>query len=164
MILEIGPGRGDFLIYLARERPTEKITAIEYKRKRYEKLLQRTSSFPNIELHFGDARLVLPEFPEESIDETYILFPDPWPKRRHAKHRLFQLPFLGVLQQVLRKKGRVVIATDDESYRNQIREVFEKSTQFSLLPEIFHFPTLYAQKWEKEGKTLFSLIYEKVMV
>ncbi|MBI2980708.1 MAG: hypothetical protein HYY44_00065 [Deltaproteobacteria bacterium] len=160
-ILEIGPGRGDFLLHLAEERPTEKIAAIEYKRKRYEKLLQRASPFPNIELYLGDARVVLPEFPEESVEEVYILFSDPWPKRRHAKHRLFQLPFLENLCRVMKTSGRVVVATDDPSYRTQIEEVFRSAPGFSLLPDFFHFPTFYAQKWEKEGRSLFSLIYEK---
>lgn len=159
-ILEIGPGRGDFLLHLAQEEPIRKIAAIEYKRKRYEKLLKRILSFPNIELFLGDARSILPEFPEESLDEAYILFPDPWPKRRHAKHRLFQPSFLEGLHRVVKTGGKVIVATDDESYKSQIESVF-KSSRFSLLPELFHFPTFYAQKWQKEGRSLFSLIYEK---
>lgn len=164
MILEIGPGRGDFLLHLAHERPDEKIAAIEYKRKRYEKLLSRIAPFPNIELYFGDARTVLPEFSGGSIGEVYILFSDPWPKRRHAKHRLFQPSFLEKLYDVLKSGGKVVITTDDASYRSQIEAVFQKIPGLALLPELFHYPTLFAQKWEKEGRSLYSLVYEKAKV
>jgi len=160
-ILEIGPGRGDFLLFLAKERPCEKIAAIEYKRKRFDKLLKRCSPYPNISLHLGNAEDLLPElFPPETLREVYILFPDPWPKRRHAKHRLFRPPFLEHLEFVLKAQGQVIVATDDNSYRRQIEEVFG-SAPFSLLSTPFHFPTFYAQKWVKEGRTLFSLVYEK---
>src|SRR3989338_8606608 len=95
--LEIGPGRGDFLFWLAEENPLKTVHAIEYKRKRYDKLVRRleTRGLSNVRLYLGDARTVLPvEFPDLSLERVFILFSDPWPKRRHARHRLFQETFV----------------------------------------------------------------------
>jgi len=76
-ILEIGPGRGDFLFHLAEENPHKEFVAIEYKRKRHEKLMRRSKPFPNVTLLLGNAREIVPEeFPEETFEEVYILFPD----------------------------------------------------------------------------------------
>lgn len=163
--MEIGPGRGDFLTSLAREFPHKKFAAIEYKKKRFEKLSKRLGDFPNVLLHLGNARQLIPElYNGQRLETIYILFPDPWPKRRHAKHRLFQEKFLQALEKGLRPAGQVVIATDDPLYRDQIRALFEQNRSFRSLDFPFSFPTFYAEKWRKEGRSLFSLIYEKVIL
>ena len=163
ILLEIGPGRGDFLIHLAQENPLRPIAAIEYKRRRFEKLLKRIEVYPQVTLHLGDARTVLPEkFPDASVEETYILFSDPWPKRRHARNRLFQAGFIAELARVLRPDGKILIATDDPRYRDQIEAEFQKNPAFTRLAEDPSlFPTCYAQKWVKAGRTLFAFAYRR---
>ncbi|MBI2067279.1 MAG: hypothetical protein HYW02_01580 [Deltaproteobacteria bacterium] len=162
-ILEIGPGRGDFLISLAQNNPLKQIAAIEYKRKRFEKLLRRLEPYPNVSVLFGDARIVVPEkFQEEVFDEVYILYSDPWPKRRHAKHRLFQTPFLKDLHRSLKAGGSVFVATDDSQYKNQIQEVFAELPEFLLkTADASLFPTFYAEKWSREGRSLQAMAYKK---
>ena len=166
MILEIGPGRGDFLFHLAQENPAETIAAIEYKRKRFDKLVKRveTRKLPNVRLCFGDARFVLPqEFSDESCEAVYILFSDPWPKRRHAKHRLFHPPFVQELLRVLAPEGRIFIANDNPDYVAQIQEVFRQFIQcFVLSEDSLDFPTFYAEKWKKEGRSIYSFSYRKL--
>ena len=161
-LLEIGPGRGDFLIHLARENPLRQIAAIESRRKRYDKLNRRLAPFPNVTLLFGDARQVLPaEFPEGSLEEVYILFSDPWPKRRHAKHRLFQPDFVRDLHHRLRPKGDVVVATDDPVYRREIIEQFSSGAPFRYRELDNPFPTFYAEKWREEGRRLYAFSFKK---
>ena len=74
--LEIGPGRGDFLFWLAAENPDKTVTAIEYKRKRFDKLVRRREAkdSKNVELYYGDAKIVIPQlFNEETFDKIFIL-------------------------------------------------------------------------------------------
>jgi tRNA (guanine-N7-)-methyltransferase len=166
MILEIGPGRGDFLFHLAQENPEKTVAAIEYKRKRFDKLVRRVEArrLANVRLYFGDARLVLPqEFADLSCEAIYILFSDPWPKRRHAKHRLFQPSLVRELSRILVPEGRIVIAHDNLSYVAQIRKVFQQFIRFFvLLEDELDFPTFYAEKWKKEGRSIYSFSYKKI--
>lgn len=167
MILEIGPGRGDFLFHLAQENPAKTVAAIEYKRKRFDKLVKRveTRKLPNVRLYFGDARFVLPqEFPDESCEAVYILFSDPWPKRRHAKHRLFQEGFVKELLRVLTPEGQVFIAHDNPAYVAQIQEIFRNFIHLLIFSsEGVEFPTFYADKWRKEGRSIYSFSYRKLV-
>lgn len=164
--LEIGPGRGDFLFRLAEENPLKTVQAIEYKRKRYEKLSRRLEKreLSNIRLHFGDARVVLPqEFRDESLEKVFILFPDPWPKRRHEKHRLFQDSFIKELLRVLKPEGEILIATDDPLYRQRIQEVFRHYIHSFVFSPLETLPmTFYADKWRREGRELYSFSYGKI--
>jgi tRNA (guanine-N7-)-methyltransferase len=165
-ILEIGPGRGEFLFSLASEHPFKMLAAIEYKKKRIEKLVARAEKrvLTNIQFFLGDARLVLPQdFSDESVGEIYILFSDPWPKRRHASHRLFQKDFVGELLRVLKPEGRVYIAHDDPNYVKQIRGVFDSFIQYFVYnDEGVEFTTFYAEKWKSEGRSLTSFHYRKI--
>ena len=166
MYLEIGPGRGDFLFHLAQENPTKTVAAVEYKRKRFEKLARRieTRGIQNVRLYFGDARVVLPqEFSDEFFEKIFILFLDPWPKRRHAKHRLFQKAFVQELFRVLKPEGEVFIAHDDPDFISQIQEVFRECVDSFVFSEVgIQFLTFYAEKWQKEGRVISSFSYRKL--
>lgn len=166
MFLEIGPGRGDFLFSLAEVYPDEPLAAIEFKRKRFDKLVRRLEEkkLPPVQLTLGDARVVLPrDFAAETCDRIFILFSDPWPKRRHAKHRLFQESFVKELARVLKPEGKLFIAHDDPQYVTEIQGLFRQfATTFRLSPEGVAFPTFYAEKWKKEGRTLHSFSYSKI--
>lgn len=125
LILEIGPGRGDFLFELGEQNLQSSVVAIEYKKKRYSKLIERISKrgLKNVSLVWGNARLAVPElFQDEQLQEVYILHPDPWPKKRHAKHRLIQKEFLEILAQKIKRGGFLQIQTDDKPYAEWIRE------------------------------------------
>ena len=163
--LEIGPGRGDFLFWLAKENLTSQIYGVEYKKKRFDKLVNRLekNGLLNIFLHSGDARTVLPqEFSDGYFQKIFILFSDPWPKRRHQKHRLFQESFIRELWRVLEPGGQIFIAHDDPNYLQEIRQLFELfSEAFSYSSEGVQFMTFYAEKWIKEGRQLKSFSYRK---
>ena len=161
LILEIGPGRGDFLFQLAEENPEHLIVAIECKRKRYEKLILRIAKrkLENVVLIKGEAQYVLQNFLKNiSFEKTFILFSDPWPKKRHAKNRLIKSQFLTLLTQFMTKKADLIITTDDEKYAAWMQEEFEKVPNLKLQnPEEIYpgiFETFFAQKWKEMGKTL----------
>src|SRR5205085_9128231 len=71
--------------------------------------------------------------PTDSIEVFYLLFPDPWPKRRHAARRLVNSNFLASLHRALLPGGVVHIATDDLEYFRQIARVVSSSDDFSLV-------------------------------
>ncbi len=163
--LEIGPGRGDFLFFLAEEDPTRTVVGVELKLKRCEKLAIRLEKrkLSNVELVCMDARTFLPQCADAEFDKIFILFSDPWPKNRHAKNRLFQERFVEDLIRVLKPEGRIYVAHDDPNYIAQIRDVF-RTFAASLIArdEGVEFTTFYADKWKKAGRSLSSFSYEKI--
>jgi len=76
------------------------------------------SGISNVRLKRGDARLVVEQFPDASLDRAFILFPDPWPKTRHHKRRIVQPVFVGALARVLKPGAKVRFATDWADYAN----------------------------------------------
>ncbi|HEX5038337.1 MAG TPA: tRNA (guanosine(46)-N7)-methyltransferase TrmB [bacterium] len=164
-LLEIGPGRGDFLFHLAAENPLAAVVGVEVKEKRCEKLVARIEKrgLTNIELVCMDAKVFLQQCAEAEFEKVFILFSDPWPKKRHAKNRLFQEKFVGEVLRVLKPGGRVYVAHDDPNYVAQIREVFAAfAASFVSHDDGVEFMTFYADKWKKEGRSLWSFSYEKI--
>lgn len=172
VIVEIGPGRGDFLFYLARGNPTAAIVGIEIKARRTDLLIERIEKqgLKNIWLVQDDARHALPTlFAKDSIDEIHINFPDPWPKRRHGKNRAASHSFLEDCLDRLKKNGTIEIATDHASYARDIERALTKLTGFKNCYEtpIVHdrpdaFPTFFAQKWQREGRQMNYMKYRKI--
>ncbi|OGP12638.1 MAG: tRNA (guanosine(46)-N7)-methyltransferase TrmB [Deltaproteobacteria bacterium GWA2_50_8] len=166
LILEIGPGRGDFLFQLAEENPRHFILAIEYKNRRYEKLVQRIEKrrLANVLLVKGEARFVLKSYLKDILfEKVFILFSDPWPKKRHAKHRLIEAEFLSLLSRLMCPGGELIVTTDDESYAQWMQREFEKvpcllpTDKKGQYPTIFE--TFYAQKWKGEGRSLNAFCF-----
>jgi len=123
--LEIGPGNGDFLITLATRYPDKRIIALEIDRPRFHKIEKklRRRGISNVLLVYGDARVVVPRHLHACrFDRIYVLFPDPWPKRRHAPHRLMSLPFAQMLAGLLRRQGEIYVATDVRPYAEWVAE------------------------------------------
>jgi tRNA (guanine-N7-)-methyltransferase len=113
------------------------------------------SGVQNVRLHQGDARDVLARLPDASLELVYVLFPDPWPKKRHWKRRLIQAEFVAELARVLKAGGEVRFATDWAHYAAWTLEVFTRERRFSWMAERAadwrapwpgHVPTRYEQK------------------
>ena len=73
----------------------------------------------NVRVRRGDARDLVAQFADQSIDRAFILFPDPWPKTRHRKRRLVQPDFVVELARVLKPGARLRFATDWADYANR---------------------------------------------
>ena len=78
----------------------------------------------------GDVRDLLPALPRACISKLFVLFPDPWPKKRHQKRRLIQTSFLDLLASRLKRAGRVYFATDDVSYAECVLEIVDRSEKW----------------------------------
>lgn len=165
-ILEIGPGNGDFLVALAGANPAKKIIAVEIREKRFRKISKRLEKggLKNVLLLWGDARVMIPRhFKEVSLEKIYILFPDPWPKRRHTFHRLLDEDFLAFLSERLQKKGHIILATDSKEYGESIAEMAKKTKSLKKTPFERDFQeTFFERVWKKEGKSIHYFCFSKV--
>ena len=86
---------------------------------------------PNLRLWTTDARHLLRALPEGSLSRLFLMFPDPWPKARHAKRRFVHPSILPVLARALRPGGEWRIATDDPTYQAWVAEVMEGQDFFT---------------------------------
>jgi len=171
-ILEIGPGRGDFLLSEAEAHPDLRFVAIEIKKRRFFKLAKRVDrlGLTNVVLIQGDGRIVLPEFYSEgTFARIYVLFPDPWPKRRYAEMRLLGCEFLRVVVRVLRSGGELVLGTDAQDYLQWVNRNVAQVPEFESidlgetgesLSTNWH-PTFYEERWRAEGRAIHFVTYRK---
>ena len=126
--VEVGFGRDDGLMRRAKARPERDFLGVELKADRVRTYLGRASrmGLRNLRVVPGRAEVVLGVLlPDARAAAVRILFPDPWPKERHASHRLFQPFFARQVRRVLEPGGLLEAATDDAAYGAQMREVVE---------------------------------------
>jgi len=119
LFLEIGFGGGEHLAWQAAHDPEAGFLAAEYFITGVASLLGQLPDGGRetpLRLYIGDARDLLECLPEAVLDRIFILFPDPWPKRRHHKRRLIQPATLDLLARVLKDGGELRFATDDPGY------------------------------------------------
>ncbi|MCG8672838.1 MAG: tRNA (guanosine(46)-N7)-methyltransferase TrmB, partial [Pseudomonadales bacterium] len=122
---EIGIGKGLFLLNAARENPDHNFLGIEVARKYLNKARERISKrdVPNARVIHGEAYDFLERFlTEASLTTVHIYFPDPWPKKRHHKRRLFSQDFIKLVHSRLIKGGQLLVATDHAGYWEWISE------------------------------------------
>jgi tRNA (guanine-N7-)-methyltransferase len=125
-IAEIGFGNGDNLIALAGAHADRDYLGIEVHRSGVGRVLLgiQQQQLANVRLICHDAVEVLDlQIAARSLDEILILFPDPWPKKRHHKRRLIQQPFIELACSRLKPAGVLRLATDWQPYAQQMLEV-----------------------------------------
>jgi tRNA (guanine-N7-)-methyltransferase len=84
----------------------------------------------NVRVHMGDVRDVLRQLVPGSLDRVFILFPDPWPKRKHRKRRLVNSSLLDLLARALKPGAELRIATDIGDYARTMLETFQLEPRF----------------------------------
>ena len=116
--LEIGCGRGDFIIQKAQQQPNVTFYALE----KYDSVLFKavekleTIQVRNIQFISGDAEDLAVMFPEKSLDVIYLNFSDPWPKKRHAKRRLTYRKKLDLYESLLKDSGWIELKSDNQLF------------------------------------------------
>jgi tRNA (guanine-N7-)-methyltransferase len=116
--LEIGFGAGEHLASQASAHPDWGFIGCEVFINGVAALLAQIEErgLENVRIHDGDARELLGWLPDASLNRVFILFPDPWPKKRHHKRRLVSLETLGELARVMRPGAQLRIASDIPDY------------------------------------------------
>lgn len=161
--VEIGFGKGEFLVRLARSHPARDFVGIELEWTSVRRALRNIAqtNVPNVRLVQADTRVVFEFlFWPKTLDRVYALFPMPWPKERHAKHRVFSHAFLKVLNNRLKENGEVQIITDYEPYCNWILNQLP-GTGFSVASKLTPplFATKYERKWREKGQEAFFELF-----
>lgn len=131
--VDVGCGKGRFLIARAQAAPDTLFLGIDKRLQRIQKVDRkiRREGLRNVRLLMAEAASVVEELlPALSVRAFYIFFPDPWPKRRHHRRRLFSPPFLTALHRAMSEDGRVYVATDDGDYFAWIHALLKQDRRF----------------------------------
>ena len=135
LLLEIGFGNGDSLVALAASMRDWNVLGIEVHEPGVGHCLLgiEREALEHVRLVCHDAVAVLGDMVAPgSVDRLNLYFPDPWPKKRHHKRRLFNPPFLDLVDRVLAPAGALYVATDWAPYAEHIDEVLAADERWQL--------------------------------
>ena len=165
--IDLGCGKGSFLIWAARTCPQRNFLGVERLLRRLRRVDRKAAraGVNNVRLiRVEVAYLVSKLVPDASVSTYHILFPDPWPKRRHHARRLINASFLSDLRRTLATGGVVNCATDHEEYFEWIQSEFKKNGQFAeneplrLPPEAW---TDFEREFVAAGKKVYRGRWQK---
>ena len=170
--LEIGFGGGENLLWQAEHHPDIGLIGCEPFEEGIVKVLSSVEErhLSNIRLWPDDARSVLRWLPPSSLSRVFVLFPDPWPKRRHQKRRLLSSPTLALVERALMPGGVLNVATDIPDYTRSIFMALTTCPQLQWTAEGRRswrerpqdWPsTRYEQKATREGRQSYWLEFVK---
>ncbi len=168
--IELCSGNGQWIGEKAKQRPDLNWVAIDLDFGRARKIWLKIfrEKISNLYVVCGDGSVFLRYYaPLKGAKESFVNFPDPWPKQRHAKHRLIQKPFLDLLSTVLVDGALASFATDDVSYRDQMIRELARSAQWQ---PVFYDPyylsdfesygdSYFANLWKQKKRTLYYIQY-----
>ncbi|HEX7831842.1 MAG TPA: tRNA (guanosine(46)-N7)-methyltransferase TrmB [Thermoanaerobaculia bacterium] len=166
VILEIGSGKGRFLIATATERPDLNIIGIE-KSLHYHRLIRsrvEKRHLTNIRLINHDAFLVMRDMiPDASLAEIHIYFPDPWPRKKEQKRRIIRAEVLNEIRRVLVDGGSAIYVTDHEDYYEVAAPLIEEHFRAERrIPGPDDPPrTNYEAKYRAEGRPIYEVRFWK---
>jgi tRNA (guanine-N7-)-methyltransferase len=163
--VDLGCGDGSFLRALAPKMPEKNFLGIE-------RLLGRSNSAARKANNIGNVRILRMEsfyavrylLPPASVETFYLLFPDPWPKRRHQRRRIVTEDFLGAISDALAPNGTLRIATDQLDYFEQMKQIaganaalagFEKDD--ADIP-----PTKFEKTFQAQGAAIYRAELRKI--
>jgi len=163
--IEIGAGRGDFIVARASTLPQRNFLAVERAGAVAHSLSLRAerTGLSNLRVVRMDARPLVNLFlGDNSVSVYHIYFPDPWPKARHAKHRLFTPYFVANLARTLSTGGSLHIATDVQAYATAIFSMLERQGFRRIgiaAPGLAE--TAFARKFMAERRLVYSGTFQK---
>ncbi len=179
--IEIGSGKGRFLLEASKRQAGINYMGIERAQKyikltrtRFAKYMQHFSIkngsglFTNVRLVWTDANYFLNRYvAAETVQAYHIYFPDPWPKKRQRKRRIFrnQAFLQAVTRTLISEGGRLYIVTDYAEYFSELQERLVTSTplrrvELDLCADE-HIPTNFEMKYVAEGRKIYRAVYEK---
>lgn len=173
--MEVGFGKGLFLLRAAGEQPGVNFLGVEILRKYqlYTATRLAKRGLGNVRLVCSDARILLHDcIADESLQTLHIYFPDPWWKTRHHKRRVFTPGFAEQAVRVLRPGGVLSFATDVEAYDHMVRDLVASCPQLQELPAVepgmpaheMDYLTNFERKFRKEGRAIYRRRWERVGV
>ena len=164
--VDLGCGDGSFLCEIAQRFPERKFLGIERLTKRVEKVRGKVEKIENVRVLRADTLFAIRYLlPKNSVETFYLLFPDPWPKRRHQFRRIFTRDFLDAMAAALEENGILRVATDQLDYFHQIELLSHAHLQFQavpLSPDDTVLPvTKFERKFRDQGAPIYRLTLRK---
>ncbi len=170
--LEIGCGKGGFLLRQAQAHPERNFVGIEWANKFYKYTADRMARWglSNVRILRADAgHFVMHRLAPGCLSALHIYHPDPWPKKRHLRRRLIQPPFMAAAIRALASGARLAIQTDHAEYFEQIKLV--TSARHELIPVPFgegeyvtetgDLGTNFETKYLREGRPIHRLAFRR---
>ncbi|MBI5763424.1 MAG: tRNA (guanosine(46)-N7)-methyltransferase TrmB [Planctomycetes bacterium] len=170
--LEIGCGKGAFLLRRSRAHPELNFLGIEWANEFYKFAADRMARWgvTNVRIMRTDAKFfVMHRLPEACLAALHIYHPDPWPKKRHQKRRLLSNDFVDSVERCLVDNGRLAIQTDHAEYFEQIKIV--TTNRPKLIPVDFadadygvvgeDVETNFEIKYKREGRPIYRLAFRR---
>lgn len=166
-VLEIGSGMGETTLDLAGRYPENDYLAVEVHRPGAGSLIRNAVNLNihNIRIICHDVVEVLQyQLPENCLDQVLILFPDPWPKKKHHKRRLVSPEFLGLLKPALKMNARLFLATDWEDLATHMLDICDRDPGLINLAGTGNFSPRPAwrriTKFETRGRKLNHKVWD----
>ncbi len=170
--LEIGPGRGWFLVERVELDPECRIVGLEIKRKWatiVDERLKKRGHGDRARVFAEDARHVLPRLSPGSVSTVYIHFPDPWWKKRHHKRMVLTAPTVDALARVLVPGGQLLLQTDVEERAQRYEALLDASEHFEpagdqarIADHSFGARSPRERRAMADGLPVYRLLYRRV--
>ncbi len=152
--VEFCSGNGCWIVEKAKAHPEYNWVAVELKFKRVRKIWSKIKNheLDNLIAVCGEGLNISRRYiPNESVEEVFVNFPDPWPKDRHAKHRIIKASFADEVARILTPTGTITMVTDDPPYSEQMSTTFQKHETFRA--------DLVTPKSEEYGNSYFHQLW-----
>ncbi len=171
--IEIGSGRGTFLLNQAQAHPCDNFLGIEWASRYYRYAVDKMGRWNvlNVKLIRTEAASFIADFiPDNSVDCFHIYFPDPWPKKSHRKRRFICDSNLANMIRCLKESGQIRVATDHAEYFEQMKSVFaladDKLDEIDFLPNAGAetgewVGTNFERKYIKEQRPIYTIALKK---
>ena len=162
--VDLGCGDGSFLVAMAAQYPDRNFLGVERLLGRVKKVCRKTKrqGLENLRMLRLESRYTIEWLlPEASVSRLHLLCPDPWPKARHHRRRLFQPDFLDAVRKVLVPGGEFLFMTDHPEYFEWAEEIMTTYRGFKRIAweesDFFYPKTDFQIQWEAEGKPMHRL-------
>ena len=164
--VDLGCGDGSFLCAMAQLFPKINFLGIERLAKRVETVRRKAEKIENVRVLRADTLFAVRYLlPKSSVEAFYLLFPDPWPKRRHQLRRIFTSGFLEAIAVALEQHGVLRVATDQFDYFQQVERISRAHLEFQVVarsPDDTLLPlTKFERKFRKQGEPIHRLTLRK---
>jgi tRNA (guanine-N7-)-methyltransferase len=164
--VELGCGDASFLVEYARRHPAKNFIGVERLLGRLQKLDRkgRRAGLLNLRgVRIESAYFLQYLLPARAAAALHIYFPDPWPKKRHRRHRLISESFPALARAALVSGGTVFLRTDDADYFSQMNEVFDAAREFEKTgtpPELAEITTDFERDFNAQGIPTLRAAYQ----